>query len=467
MSVVRGWVECSGPFSCSGLSGALGLGISRREPSPWADSRMKGSYYGAASLRGLRKRSFATGAFLARIHRATLGRLRREIEPVSPAEFVGFLFQWQHMEPIAKLHGEDGLLDNIEMLQGFEVAAGALESEVLAPRMADYKPAYLDHLCLSGEVVWGRLSGPRDDKSLSTAKGALTRATPISIALRESLEWLLEQHDNGNSCLPGGPQEMLDILSRRGASFLSEIIASGDRLPSHVEEAMWQLAALGRVTADGMEPLRSRIRVSSRVNGNAGRGHKASRLRRTGRQRRSGYSRWSLLEAMNPASDSVEPWVRQLLRRYGVLFPELLAREPAALRWRDLVRVLRQLESRGEIRGGRFVSGFVGEQFALPEAVEALRARRNRSSPGQCLVVSACDPLNLVGILTPGEKVPSVLGNRVAFKDGVPMCSLENGNVVDRVRGDEPVLAEARRLLRRSPGAEFPEAHLTAVPTTA
>ncbi len=464
LSVVRGWVECSGPFSCSGLSGALGL---EYPDVSFALGQLEneGLILRGRVTPGVEEEEFCDRRILARIHRATLGRLRREIEPVSPAEFVGFLFQWQHMEPIAKLHGEDGLLDNIEMLQGFEVAAGALESEVLAPRMVDYKPAYLDHLCLSGEVVWGRLSRPRDDKSLSTAKGALTRATPISIALRESLEWLLEQHDNGNSCLPGGPQEMLAILSRRGASFLSEIIASGDRLPSHVEEAMWQLAALGRVTADGMEPLRSRI--GSRVNGNAGRGHKASRLRRTGRQRRSGYSRWSLLEAMNPASDSVEPWVRQLLRRYGVLFPELLAREPAALRWRDLVRVLRQLESRGEIRGGRFVSGFVGEQFALPEAVEALRARRNRGSPGQCLVVSACDPLNLVGILTPGEKVPSVLGNRVAFKDGVPMCSLENGNVVDRVRGDEPVLAEARRLLRRSPGAEFPEAHPTAVPTTA
>ena len=252
---------------------------------------------------------------------------------------------------------------------------------------------------------------------------------------------------------------MLGILSRRGASFLSEIVASANLLPSHVEETMWQLAAAGRVTADGMEALRSR--VGSRVNGNGRRSARGNRPGRARRPRRSGYSRWSLLEGApepgGPAGDPAEPWARQLLRRYGVVFPELLAREPASLRWRELVRALRRLEARGEIRGGRFVSGFIGEQFALPEAVDALRAHRSQGPSGRCLVVSACDPLNLAGVLTPGEKVPAVLGNRVVFRDGVPICSLESGAVVERFRGDETVLAQARRLLALPLGAGSPE----------
>ena len=462
LAVVRGWAECSGPFCCSGLAGTLGL---ERGAVAFALGQLEneGVILRGRFTPGSQEEEFCDRRILARIHRATLGRLRREIEPVSPAEFVGFLFQWQHLAPAAKLHGEDGVLDNVEMLQGFEAAAGVLESEVLAPRVVEYKPAYLDRLTLGGEVVWGRLSQPREDKGSQPVKGALTRATPISIALRESLEWLLEQRDNGGSGLPGPSGEVLSILSRRGASFLSEIAASSSLLPSHTEEAMWQLAAMGRVTSDGMDPLR--IRIGSRANGNARGSHKSSRLRRTGHRRRSGYSRWSLLEGLGPAADPAEPWARQLLHRYGVLFPELLAREPESLRWRELVRVLRLLEARGEIRGGRFVSGFIGEQFALPEAVDALRSHRNRGASGQCVVVSACDPLNLAGILTPGERVPAVLGNRVVFRDGVPICSLESGNVVERHRGDQQALAQAQRLLARPPGAEAADMSLSGVPS--
>ena len=196
------------------------------------------------------------------------------------------------------------------------------------------------------------------------------------------------------------------------------------------------------MTADSLEFLRRRIR------GSASRGRRGSRQRRGRHYMRLQYGRWSLLQAQNPQSDPVEAKARQLLRRYGLLFPELLAREPMAPRWRDLVRILRRLEARGEIRGGRFVAGFVGEQFALQEAVEMLR-KVNKSEPaGRMVAVSACDPLNVAGILTPGKRVPAVLGNKVAFRDGAPLFSVEKGLLVDRASLDESALAQARSLLR-------------------
>ena len=452
LSLVRGWVECSGPFSSAGLSRTLGLAPTHVDYA-LAQLESEGLILRGRFTPGEMEEEFCDRRILARIHRSTIGRLRREVEPVSPANFVRFLFQWQHVEPAARLQGEGGLLDIIEMLQGFEVAAGAMESELLAVRMLDYKPLLLDRLCLGGEVIWGRLANRRDYSNTPQGRGTFTRATPITIALRESLAWLQDQHPEGDSELSGALKETVDLLARRGASFLSEITASTRRLSSDVEEALWQLAASGWVTADGIEPLRARI------NGKPDRGRRETRIRRTGRQRRNGFSRWSLLEAVTPQSQPLEARARQLLHRYGILFPELLARESMAPRCRELVQVLRRLEARGEIRGGRFVGGFVGEQFAMPEAVEALRKVKNQEPSGQPVVVSACDPLNLVGILTPGERVPAVLGNKVVFKDGVPLCSLANGNLVNQLNGDETVLAKARLMLGVSPvnGAYSPE----------
>ena len=440
LSLVRGWVECSGPFSSAALSRTLGVD---RTDVDYALGQLEseGLILRGRFTPGEMEEEFCDRRILARIHRATIGRLRREIEPVSPAGFVRFLFQWQHVEPGARLQGEGGLLDLIEMLQGFEVAAGAMEPELLAARMLDYEPILLDRLCVGGEVVWGRLAYRRDYSSSTQGRGTLTRATPITLALRESLEWLQDQHPEGESELPGALKETLDLLTRRGASFLSEITASTRRLSTDVEEALWQLVAAGRVTADSMEPLRARI------NGKPDRGRRATGSRRSGRQRRNSFSRWSLLEAANPQSESLEARARQLLHRYGILFPELLARDSMAPRWRDLVQLLRRMEARGEIRGGRFVGGFVGEQFALPEAVEALRNTIKQEPFGQPVVVSACDPLNLVGILTPGERVPAILGNKIVFKDGVPLCSLESGNLVNRIKEDETVLTKARSML--------------------
>ena len=446
LSLVRGWAECSGPFTSRELAATLGLATADFD---YAVSQLENE---GLVLRGRftstnGEEEFCDRRILARIHRATIDGLRRQVQPVSPTEFVRFLFRWQHAEPSTRLKGEGGLLDIIEMLQGFEVAAGALEPEVLSARMVDYKPTLLDRLCLGGEVAWGRFTYRRDNGNNTLGRGSLSRTTPMTLALRESLEWLIDHQPDFDASLSGAPRELVELLTSRGASFLSEIIAVTRRLPSDVEDALWQLAAAGRVTTDSVEPLRLRI------NGKSHNGQRTGRLRRHNRRSRAGYSRWSLLGQVNSVSEPVELRAQQLLRRYGILFPELLNRDPLAPRWRELVQVLRRLEARGEIRGGRFVSGFVGEQFALPEAVEALRAAKRQDSSGQWIVISACDPLNVVGSLTPGDRVPAVLGNRIVFKDGVPVCSLENGNLVSQWTGEDAVLAEGRSLLSRSPSS--------------
>ena len=229
-------------------------------------------------------------------------------------------------------------------------------------------------------------------------------------------------------------------MSQRGASFLSDIVSATKRLPTDVEEALWTLAASGRVTSDGLEALRQRIWGTKRPRRN-------SKPGRGNLHRRRGFSRWSVLEPVDPVEDRTEAVARQLLLRYGLLFPELLARDALAVRWRDLVRVLRRLEARGEIRGGRFVAGFVGEQFALPEAVDLLRRLKGQEPDGRFVVVSACDPLNLAGILTPGNRVTAVLGNRLVYRNGIPIAAMEGGSFVPLANTEGPVLEQARTLL--------------------
>jgi len=265
------------------------------------------------------------------------------------------------------------------------------------------------------------------------------------LVLRDSLDWILGPTGQDSEGLTGAAKEVVEVLSKRGASFLSDIVSATQRLPSDVEEALWTLAALGRVTVDGVEALRQRLggtaRRPRRPSGrNAG-------LRRDGQRRRRGYSRWSLLEPFDPVDDRSEPIARQLLDRYGVIFPELLARDALTYRWRDLVRVLRRLEARGEIRGGRFVSGFVGEQFALPEAVELLRKTKNAEPDGRFIALSACDPLNLAGIISPGRRVPSVVRNRLIVRDGLPIASMENGSVVELANVSPEIMDQAKVVL--------------------
>jgi ATP-dependent Lhr-like helicase len=356
-------------------------------------------------------------ALLARIHRRTVDGLRRAIEPASPRDYLRFLFAWQGVTG-SRGRGTGALLHAIELLQGFEVAASAWEPEVLAARVDRYDPADLDALCLSGDVVWGRIAA-RD------ASASPSRAAPITLALRRDLGWLSRAYalaDAANEVKETPSIEddlattLLALFERRGALFFDEIVAQLGRSRPDVEEALWQLVSAGRVTADGFANLRALF---------ASRDPRPPAWRvAIGRTSRVVAGRWALLRPMTDETTddaALERLARQYLRRYGVLTREVLTREPHAPPFRDLLRVLRLLEMRGEIRGGRLVDSLVGEHFALPEALDLLRATKKRALTGEVVRVSACDPLNLVGILTPGPRVPAHLGQKVVFKDGVPI----------------------------------------------
>ena len=447
--VMRGWVECSGPLTATELVRSLGIAL---DDIVYALACLENE---GVVLRGsfrthVEEEEFCDRRILSRIHRSTMDTLRREVEPVSSSAFMRFLLRWQHVDPAAQLQGDGGLLAAIEQLQGFESASGAIEDEVLLSRVSDYRPVMLDRLCLGGEVLWGRVSLQASETQNGTSsplsRSAFSRATPITMVLRNSLDWILGPTGQYAEGLTGATKEVVEFLNKRGASFLSDIVSATQRLPSDVEEALWTLAASGRVTVDGVEALRHRLGGTARrprPNGRNGRPNNPPN-----QNRRRGYSRWSLLEPFDPVADRSEPIARQLLNRYGVVFPELLARDALTYRWRDLVRVFRRLEARGEIRGGRFVSGFIGEQFALPEAIEFLRKTKNAEPDGHFIAISACDPLNLAGILSPGHKVPAVIRNRLVIRDGVPIVSMENGSVVELTNANPDIMERAKARLR-------------------
>ena len=444
LALVRGWVDCLGPFTVDELVAILSL---PRDDVMYALGQLEheGVVLRGDYRQGVEAEEFCDRRILARIHRSTIDSLRSQVEPVPPATFIRFLLDWQHVMPESRLHGEGGLLSVIEKLQGFESAAGSIEDEILANRVAEYSGVLLDRLCLGGEVVWGRFSARQDSNNTpwptkGTHRAAFSRFTPVSLALRESLDWALPEGAPNVDGLTGASLEALEFLQRRGASFVSDIVGGTKRLPSDVEEGLWTLAAAGVATADGLEAMRQRLRGTKRPrrSQSAGRGNS---------HRSRGGSRWWLLEPVDPVEDRTEAVARQLLLRYGILFPEMLPRESLFAGWRSLARILRRLEARGEIRGGRFVSGFIGEQFALPEAADALRRWRNREPDDRLAIVSACDPLNLAGILTPGPRVSANLGNRLAYCNGVPLAALEGGEFVALGNGPSAALERARVLL--------------------
>ena len=428
VQVIRGWMPRIGPATAAALEARLGI------PGGLVDQALHALEAEGLVLRGrfLAGEPFPPGSpqwcdrgVLARIHRLTLGRLRREIEPTSAADLLRFLFRWQHVAPGTRLHGTRGLAEVLGQLQGFHAAAGAWEREVLPARVAAYEPGLLDGLCLSGEVAWGRLVVETDQDEGPRRRAAPTRSAPVTLALREDLPWLLESLARPPPPLGPSARALVDLLRRCGACFLGDLAAMSGRLPGDVEQALWELVSAGIVTCDGFSGLRALVEPAPRH-----------------RPRRAGWlgGRWALLrpQATPPAGPApatgqaiaadgqaaLERLAGQYLRRYGVVLRDLLAREVGAPPWRELLGVYRRLEARGQIRGGRFVQGFAGEQFALPEAVEALRAVRRSPRDGERVEVSAADPLNLAGILTPGERVPAVLGNRVVFVDGVPAAAL-------------------------------------------
>jgi len=355
---------------------------------------------------------------LARIHRLTLGRLRKEIEPVTSADFVRFLFTWQHVTAGTQLHGVDGTLQILKQLQGYEISAAAWEGEVLRRRIVRYTPELLDRLCLSGEVMWGRLS-PHPSLVVDTTESTRTRrirptrVAPVAIFLREDASWLLEPVPHSNGISQSG-REIFEALRRRGASFLPDLAKTTGLLTSQVEDGLWELAAAGIVTADGFENLRALVDPKRR------RGEGSSRLKMP----RHAAGRWALLEfpTSNPSADErADAFARQLLLRWGVVFRDLLARETLAPAWRDLLVALRRMEARGEIRGGRFVSGFLGEQFARPEAVDLLRSVRRTAPSESTLSIAAADPLNLLGIVLPGARISPLAAQNVELAAGLSL----------------------------------------------
>jgi ATP-dependent helicase Lhr and Lhr-like helicase len=341
---------------------------------------------------------------LARIHRYTLNRLRAEIEPVSAADFLRFLTHWQHVAAQDQVKGIDGLAAVVEQLEGFEVAAAAWEHDVLPARVADYGAEQLDRLCLSGRVAWGRLT-PGSRTPL--------RTSPIALLLREhAAHWGLASQDPG---LLGSEAAAIRVaLDTKGASFFNQLASATGLLPAFVERGLAELAGAGVATADSFAGLRALLAPPE----------KRRALVETA-------GRWSLLclSLTSERTDDVEAVARTLLKRYGVVFRSMLQRESNLPPWRDLVRVYRRLEARGEVRGGRFVAGFGGEQFAAPDAVGRLRAVRRSERTGELAVLSAADPLNLVGILTPEARIASIHRNRLLLMDGLPIAALEGGEV--------------------------------------
>lgn len=471
-ATVLGWMESIGPVMPLKLATRLCLpfdsvhgSLLRLEASGQV---LRGQFTPYPSPLTLHEHEFCHRRLLARIHRLTIGRLRKDVEPVTAAEFMQFLFQWQHVSPGSRLHGEAGLMGIVAQLAGFEAAASAWEPHVLRTRLAKYEPEWLDRLCLSGAVSWGRLSPhPRlaHVGDLERRRIVPTSVAPISLFPREESEWLRDVfHDDAAS---NGPdpfaqlssvaQDLRRALHERGASFFADLVQMTQHLPTEVEEGLWELVAAGLVTADGFDNLRALMDPRRR----------RAEGRERSRRPRHAAGRWSLLRPANGSmvtghgsldrhssfnmkhstfdsvasrltphpSRPVEPVARQLLRRYGVVFRDLLARESLVQSWRDLLVQYRRMELQGEIRGGRFVSGFTGEQFALPEAVESLRAIRKQNQLGTAsheIKLSASDPLNLAGVILPGPRVPAVPSNFVVFRDGAVVRAVLGREAADR-----------------------------------
>jgi ATP-dependent Lhr-like helicase len=406
-AVLRGWMDSIGPATPSALAERLSLPLTDVEIA-LAQLESEGQV-----LRGQfasKETEFCHRRILARIHRLTLGRLRREIEPVSAAGFMRFLCRWQHIAPGTQLHGVDGLCQ----LQGYEISAAAWEGVVLPRRVAGYDPEWLDRLCLAGEAMWGRLSPHPALESEGVRRVRPTRVAPLAIFLRADAQHLLGngvgaglRESNGAVPLSHAAREVLVALEKRGASFFNDVVRATGRLASEVEDGLWELVAAGLVTADGFENLRALIDPKRR------RGEGRGRLSRP----RHAAGRWALMERGGDASPDF--FATQVLNRWGVVFRDLLARETLAPPWRELLVVLRRMEARGEIRGGRFVSGFVGEQFARPEAVDLLRYIRRNAPAGEEIDIALADPLNLTGIVLPGPRTSALAPGALHLCDGV------------------------------------------------
>ncbi|HLA38730.1 MAG TPA: ATP-dependent DNA helicase, partial [Candidatus Glassbacteria bacterium] len=376
---------------------------------------------------GVEEIQWCERGLLARMHRYTIKDLRASIQPVSAADYQRFLLRWQHLEE--RLEGEAGLAAVIYQLEGFPVPAAAWEQDILPLRIQGYLSLQLDRLCSSGQVFWLRLHRERSRIPAGGGKAGLLRNSPITLLGRESQDcWRREPP--GQESLSSSADRIRGLLLERGASFFADLVRQTGMLRTQVEGALAELAARGLVSADSFSGLRALIASPSKRPGYA-RPYHATR-RHDDFQGIDSAGRWSLIQPPDPKDVPTDSWLSidagtleqigwVLLQRYGVVFRLVLTRESGLPPWRELLYIFRRMEARGEIRGGRFVGGFSGEQFALPEAVTLLRAQRNAASLPD-IVISAADPLNLVGILLPGERIPAVSGNRILLRNGLPVA---------------------------------------------
>jgi ATP-dependent Lhr-like helicase len=435
VEILRGRVTLTGPVTATALAGPLGMS------SADADAALLLLEADGVVLRGRftpgeSELEWCDRTLLARIHRYTLNRLRAEIEPVSPADFMRFLFRWQHVETSSRLTGLEGLREIVAALDGYELAAGAWERAVLPVRLDRYDPSMLDMICLAGEAGWGRLSPVLVQGSPAPS---LVPATPIALFLREhAAAWRALRTAGEEPPLGEAARNVLSTLRSRGASFFGDLAPACGLDADQLRHAIGALVACGLVTSDGFSGLRALVW--------------AARGRPAKHDRRSNFAgRWTAVAASDDdvtREEAIELQAWTLLRRYGIVFRRLLTRETNAATWRELARVYRRLEARGEIRSGRFVTGMSGEQFALPDAVERLREVRRIHADGGLTTISAADPLNLTGIVTSGERIRIAGRNRIVYRDGVPLAVLEGDFVRELAPIDPGIAADVSRALR-------------------
>lgn len=464
--ILRGRLEGEGPVTDAALAERLGM------PREDIAAALAGFEAEGFALRGRFSPDAAADEWcdrrlLARIHQYTVKRLRAEIQPVAARDFLRFLFEWQRVAPAARMAGPDAVEVVVNQLEGCPAPAAAWEAEILPARLAGYEPSWLDDLCLAGRVTWARLGATFTRREGSERRVAPVRTTPITLlARRHAPLWAALSPDAADAPTPGPrAKAVVDVIRSHGASFFDELMEGTGLLRTQVEEALAELVALGLVTSDSFGGLRALLVPSDR----RPTGRAETRRRRAVPFGMEDAGRWALARrrgvqtAKQNDAAAIEHVVHTLLRRWGVLFWRLIEREADWLPpWRDLLRVCRRLEARGDIRGGRFVAGFSGEQFALPEAVGKLRAVRRKPPSDDWIALSGADPLNLVGILTPGPKLAALTGNRVLYQAGLPVAVLSNGEVRFLQELDAPREWEARKLLLRSasagPGPGVPRA---------
>lgn len=453
VEILRGRLEGLGPLTDAALAapfglepGAIAAALAALEAEGFA---MRGRFTAATA-----QDEWCERRLLARIHRYTIKRLRAEIEPVAARDFLRFLFRWQRVAPEAQVEGAASLDGVVAQLEGFGAPAGAWESEILPARLKDYRPAWLDARCLAGHATWMRL-GPRNGRVTNDARAAPVRTTSVALLPRRHANLWRSMSPSSDAPRPSvRAQAVVDFMSANGASFFDELLQQCGLLRSQLEEALAELVTLGLVTSDSFAGLRALL-VPSVDRKPGGR-----RRRRAAACGMEDSGRWSLVrprvvdgDAGAPDVGALEHVARALLRRYGVVFWRMLERESSWLPpWRELLRVYRRLEGSGEIRGGRFVAGFTGEQFALPEAIGTLREVRRRPTTDEWTAVSGVDPLNLVGILTPGPRLAALAGNRLLYRDGVPAATLSGGEIrfIDEL--DPATKWFARKALLRATG---------------